>query len=72
MVATSSITRPAIEPATRQAFDQARQAKVRAAVSGPSETAEERRAFSRLDAFLAGGRPPRSDVPRGFYLNISV
>ena len=72
MADTPSITRPAIEPATRQAFDQARQAKVRASVSEQPEAAQEKRALSRLDAFMSAGRPPRSDVPRGFYLNISV
>ena len=62
----------AVSPANRQSFDQARQAKVRAALFQSGETVEEKRALSRLEAFLSAGRPPRSAVPRGFYLNISV
>lgn len=72
MIELDPLSGPVVTAANRQSFDQARQAKARAAVFQSGETAEEKRALSRLDAFLSAGRPPRLDVPRGFYLNISV
>lgn len=30
------------------------------------------RALERLRRFLASGEPPRTDVPRGYYLNILI
>ncbi len=44
----------------------------RAAVTNPAESALERRALNRLQRVLDPGQPPKSDVPRGFYLDIKV
>ncbi len=44
----------------------------RAAVTKSSETALQRRALSRLERVLGPGQPPNTDVPRGFYLDITV
>lgn len=58
--------------AERRTYDHARQVGYRAAVTESPDSDRVQRAISRLDAFLSAGRPPRQDVPPGFYLNIRV
>jgi hypothetical protein len=36
------------------------------------DAASLRAALDRLDLFLKSGTPPRSDAPKGFYLNVVV
>lgn len=71
---TTSISNrlPSALPANRDTFRTARDAKVRAAAFRQPETAENEKAMTRLDRTLSQGKPPREDVPRGFYLNILV
>ena len=44
----------------------------RAAVTKSGDTPLERRALNRLEQVLGPGQPPKNDVPRGFYLDITV
>lgn len=55
-----------------RAYREVRQVEIRAAVSRPSDTPEQKQAMARLDRFLDAGGSPRKDVPRGFYINIRV
>lgn len=50
----------------------AREARSRAAVTQSKDSPEIQGAMNRLDRVLRGGHPPRSDVPRGYYVNIQV
>lgn len=50
----------------------AQEAGTRAAVTQSSETPATQGALNRLDRVLRGGHAPRSDVPRGYYINIQV
>lgn len=49
-----------------------REVKSRAAVVQQDHSAEERNNLRRLNTVLSNEKPLREDVPRGFYLNISV
>jgi len=49
-----------------------RDVKSRAAVSQQTQTPEESNNLRRLNSVLSHERPLREDVPRGYYLNISV
>lgn len=53
-------------------YDGAEQVKNRAAVTRTTQTPLESRALNRLGNVLDANRPPNTDVPRGFYLDISV
>lgn len=44
----------------------------RAAVTTAPESPRERRALTRLDMALDAKKPPETDVPRGYYLDIRV
>jgi len=44
----------------------------RAAVTKGGGSPLERRALNRLEQILSPGQPPKTDVPRGFYLDITV
>ena len=56
----------------REGYKIGREVKARASVSREVENTDNRRAMHRLDRFLSQDKPPREDVPRGFYLNILV
>jgi hypothetical protein len=43
---------------------------MRAAVTRYGEDDRTQAAFARLDSLLTSGRPPRRDVPPGFYLDV--
>jgi len=49
-----------------------REVQARASHIRQGETAVERRGMRRLNEAMATGRELRRDVPRGFYLNITV
>ena len=53
-------------------YSTAEQVRNRAAVSNPNETPHERRALTRLNKTLENTHMPRTDVPRGYYLDIKV
>ena len=53
-------------------YKDAREVEIRAAVSRPDESPEQKAALSRLGRILDSGRPLKRDVPRGFYLNIRI
>jgi len=44
----------------------------RAAVTTATESPQERRALTRLDTALDARKPPETNVPRGYYLDIRV
>lgn len=44
----------------------------RAAVTSSTDSPLQRRALNRLDQILVPGQEPKTDVPRGFYLDIKV
>lgn len=48
-----------------------REVKARVAVTQQDDSADLRKAFQRLDRLLASGER-RTDVPRGYYINILV
>jgi hypothetical protein len=52
--------------------DSLREVQARASHIRQGETALERRGMRRLNEAMATGRDLRHDVPRGFYLNITV
>ena len=43
-----------------------------AAVARPDDSPALKGAVERLGRILAAGRPPRANVPRGFYFNVRV
>ena len=43
-----------------------------ASVTQNAESPETKKALGRLGRVLASSEPPRTDVPRGFYVNIQV
>jgi hypothetical protein len=49
-----------------------RQPPGRSAAGGRDDAAFLRTALDRLDQFLKSGTPPRSDAPKGFYLDVVV
>ena len=46
--------------------------QLRANVSRGNDTPEQQVAVKKLDRALGTSEPPRTDVPRGYYLNIVV
>jgi hypothetical protein len=63
----------AIAPQTQKAgYDFAAEVRRRANVTASDDDAANRRALERLDRVLASEQPPRTDVPRGYYLDIEV
>ncbi|MHA1597418.1 MAG: hypothetical protein ACTSV1_01740 [Alphaproteobacteria bacterium] len=53
-------------------YQSADEVRNRAAVTNATESPHERRALTRLDKALDAKRPPQTDVPRGYYLDIRV
>jgi len=53
-------------------YRDAQDVRNRAAVAVPNETPQEQRALSRLSNTVNNETPPRTDVPRGYYLDIKV
>ena len=49
-----------------------REVSARASVLSQGSSEEELNSFRRLNQALDQDQPPRSNVPRGFYLNIEV
>jgi len=52
--------------------DTVRDVQTRANVLPQNESAEDRNNLRRLNASLSNEQPLRDDVPRGYYLNITV
>jgi len=52
--------------------DTARDVKARANTTDQSQSEQEKSGLRRLNSILNNNEPLRDDVPRGFYLNISV
>ena len=50
----------------------AEEVRNRAAATNHNETPHERRALLRLEKVLSNKDTPRTDVPRGFYLDIKI
>ncbi len=63
-----------VPPAASQprAYAEAREVRALAAVTQNAESPETKKALGRLGRVLASSQPPRTDVPRGFYVNIQV
>ena len=63
-----------VAPAASQprAYAAAREVRVMASVTENAESPATKRALGRLGRVLASREPPRTDVPRGFYVNIRV
>jgi|APSaa5957512535_1039671.scaffolds.fasta_scaffold503412_2 hypothetical protein len=59
-------------PGTATLYEGARDVRARASVATNDDTPALRRAIDHLDKILATGRAPKTEVPRGFYLNIKV
>ena len=74
MAETSSISDPNRIRASERTvgYRAARDVRARAAVLSASDSPAVRKSLDRLDHILSSGRPLRSDVPRGYYLNILV
>lgn len=53
-------------------YSGAQEVRNRAAVTNSGDSPLQRRAFNRLEQILAPGQAPKTDVPRGFYLDIKV
>lgn len=53
-------------------YQASREVENRARVTQPMDDPELRRASARLEQNLSSEKPLRSDVPRGFYLNVRV
>jgi hypothetical protein len=70
----STIPARALIPTSERSsgYFSAEQVRNRAAVTNSSETPHERRALTRLDKVLDKVTAPRSDVPKGYYLDIKV
>jgi len=62
----------ALTPERPPGYAQADDARNRAAITEQRPNDHERKALTRLDKVLDAKRPPRQDVPRGFYLDIRV
>lgn len=62
-----------VAPATRpKAYAAAREVRALASIERNAQSPETQRALGRLERLLDADGPPRTDVPRGFYLNIRV
>ena len=64
--------KPAGRSAVTYASESVREVQARASHIRQGETAVERRGMRRLNEVMAAGKDLRRDVPRGFYLNITV
>ena len=53
-------------------YSGAQDVRNRAAVTRTGTSPVERQALNRLDQALRPGQAPKTDVPRGFYLDITV
>ncbi len=52
--------------------DTARNVKVRANTTDQNQSEQEKAGLRRLNSILNNNEPLRDDVPRGYYLNISI
>jgi hypothetical protein len=59
-------------PGTAVLYEGARDVRAHAAVARNDDTPALKRALDRLDKVLSADRAPKTEVPRGFYLNINV
>ena len=50
----------------------AREVRARAAVDQSDDSPALKKALAQLDRVLATGRAPKPNVPRGYYLNVTV
>lgn len=64
--------KPAARSSVTYESDSLREVQARASHIRQGETAIERRGMRRLNEAMASGHDLRRDVPRGFYLNITV
>lgn len=69
---TALPAKPAGRASVTYESDSLREVQARANHIRQGETATERRGMRRLNEAMASGRDLRRDVPRGFYLNITV
>ncbi len=53
-------------------YSESNQVRVRAAVTKRSEAPQVAKALNRLDKVLDSGKDLKTEVPRGFYINIQV
>ncbi len=53
-------------------YAESNRVRVRAAVTKRSEAPQVAKALNRLDKVLDSGKDMKTDVPRGFYINIQV
>ena len=74
MTDAPNVTPPLVPPAASppRAYAEAREVRVLASVTENTESPANKRALGRLGRVLASSQPPRTDVPRGFYVNIQV
>ncbi len=56
----------------RATFAATKDVKSRATITDYKETLQEKRALRKLDDLLASKATPRTDVPRGYYLDILI
>lgn|GEM_PF-1528221 len=56
----------------RPAFNTVEQARYRAVVSTSSESPKNLASLKRLNTILEANEPLRTDVPRGYYLNLEA
>jgi hypothetical protein len=74
MVDLLSIPNRVLPPAASRpdGYQAAREIRALAAVSDKADSAEARKALTRLNEFLTSGQLLRPDVPRGYYLNFTI
>jgi len=58
--------------AAMSGYQASQEVENRARVSAPMNDPEFKQAVSRLNRNLMSGEPLRQDVPRGYYLNVTV
>mgnify|MGYP001452084161 CR=1 FL=1 len=61
-----------IIPKRAPAYELAHEVQLRANVASKDETLENKIALKRLDHAVNSEQTPRSDVPRGYYLDINI
>ncbi len=74
MTEATSISSPPTLNAVRRPsnYGATHEVQLRANVNRGNDTPEQQIAVKRLDRALTTSEPPRTDVPRGYYLNIVV
>ncbi len=74
MADTTSISTAPILNAVRRPsnYGTTHEVQLRANVARRNDTPEQQVAVKQLDRALSTSEPPRTDVPRGYYLNIVV